>query len=94
MHPMDDPFLETQTSIRLPKALARLLAARARARGVSKSVVVREALERHLMPNDDDTGALVLRERSTPYLGALRLDRSSESGDSVTGLIRARNWRE
>ena len=87
MHPMKD-----QTTFRLPPALARALARRARERGVPKSHLVREALERYLaLPSVPD--ANLVRERSAPYLGALQLDESRLASDGVARLIRDRNWR-
>lgn len=84
--------MSEQTTLRLPTPLAQLLARRARARGVPKSQLVREALELYLMettPLSPDR----IRERTAPYLGAVRLDPKRLASDPVARLIRERNWR-
>lgn len=84
--------MDEQTSFRLPPALARALARRARERGVPKSQLVREALERYLaQPPAPDVH--LVRERTAPYLGALQLDSARLESDDVARLIRDRNWR-
>lgn len=89
MHPME------QTTFRLPQSLARRLGSYAKARGVTKSVVVREALERYLVADHLPTGTMMVAEpRSAGYLGSLSLDRQAETGDRFAAMIRERNWRE
>jgi predicted DNA-binding protein len=84
--------MDEQTTFRLPPALARALARRARERGVPKSQLVREALERYLaQPPVPDVH--LVRERTAPYLGALQLDETRLESDDVARLIRDRNWR-
>ncbi len=89
MHPM-----ETQTTFRLPNPLARLLAQRAKERGVSKSQLVREALEGYLQPGPSADQSMVVRERGASYLGSLSLNAPSGATDSFAAMIRERNWRE
>lgn len=86
--------MEQQTTFRLPQDLARLLSQRARARGVSKSQLVREALERYLDP-DAGVGApgRVAESVAAEYLGSLRLDGQAVAEDPFAGMIRDRNWR-
>ena len=87
-------YMSDQTSFRLPTPLARALARLARARGVPKSQLVREALERYLAESDPVPTAGAVRERSAPYIGAVRLDARALAADESTRLIRQRNWRE
>ena len=83
-----------QTSFRLPTPLARALARAARARGVPKSHLVREALERYLADEEPADAPAVVRERSAPYIGAVRLDAGKVAADHTARMIRQRNWRE
>lgn len=89
MHPM-----ETQTTFRLPTGLARLLARRAKERGVSKAQLVREALEGYLTPDPPDDRAMMVRESAAGYLGSLSLNPSPGQADPLAAMIRERNWRE
>ena len=85
-----------QTSFRLPTPLARALSRAARARGVPKSQLVREALELYLA-NDEPVAArspASVKERSAPYIGAVRLDAGALAADPDARMIRQRNWRE
>jgi hypothetical protein len=66
---------DSHLTLRLPAALARLLARSARARGVPKSQLAREAVGRYLAPADESLGAasctahdLARRWRSWPRL--------------------------
>lgn len=88
--------MEDQLSIRVPRTLARLLARRARERGVRRSQIVREALERYLAGDTDagGTGALPTWERISPFIGAIELDRAAIDRDALTRRIRRHNWRE
>jgi hypothetical protein len=84
--------MTTQTTFRLPTALALALARRASERGVPKSRLVREALEQYLAGSAPlDAGRV--RERTAPYLGAIRLDAARPGDDPGARLIRERNWR-
>jgi predicted DNA-binding protein len=87
-------YMSDQTSFRLPTPLARALARLARARGVPKSQLVREALERYLAESEPVPTAAAVRERSAAYIGAVRLDTRALAADESTRLIRQRNWRE
>jgi hypothetical protein len=87
LHPVNN-----QTTFRLPTALAAALARRARARGVPKSQLVREALEQYLAGSEPlDAGRV--RERTAPYLGAIQLEAGRLGDDPGARLIRERNWR-
>ena len=83
-----------QTSFRLPTALARALDRAARARGVPKSQLVREALELYLATNVPARSPTAVKERSARYIGAVRLDASGIDADQSARMIRHRNWRE
>lgn len=89
MHPMDE-----QTTFRLPRELSRTLSRVAKERGVPKSHLVREALERYLYPEPAAAEAWTVRERSAPLIGSVRLAPPASGADDLAGLIRARNWRE
>ncbi len=81
-----------QTSFRLPTTLAQALTRAAEERGIPKSQLVREALERYLA-EEEPLAAGQVRERSAPYLGALDLDECQAAADPTARLIRERNWR-
>lgn len=84
--------METQTTFRLPAPLAQALTRLARERGVPKSQLVREALEQYLAQDEPLTPNQV-RERTAPYIGALRLDAGRLRADPGARLIREHNWR-
>ena len=83
-----------QTSFRLPTPLARALTRAARARGVPKSQLVREALERYLADEGPARPPASVKERSAAYIGSVKLDSRALSADSTARMIRQRNWRE
>lgn len=86
--------MDTQTTIRLPRELASALEALAEERGVAKSQIIREALERYLASNVEPTRAMMVRERSAPYIGSLNLQPPAAGADDLGALIRERNWRD
>lgn len=86
--------MDDQASFRLPTPLARALTRAARARGVPKSQLVREALERYLAEEDRARPPASVNERSAPYIGSVRLDSRALSADPTARMIRQRNWRE
>ena len=83
-----------QTSFRLPTPLARALARAARTRGVPKSQLVREALERYLADEGPAQSTATVKERSAAYIGSVRLDKRAVAADPAARMIRQRNWRE
>ena len=85
--------MEDQITIRLSDALARQLNRRARAAGVKRSQIVREALTAFLGIDVPATPSQTVRERSAPYLGAVRLTRASADRDDLARRLRAHNWR-
>jgi predicted DNA-binding protein len=87
-------YMADQTSFRLPTPLARALSRAARARGVPKSQLVREALEQYLAQEEPARAAASVKERSAPYIGSVRLDAAALAADPAARMIRQRNWRE
>ena len=87
--------MASQTSFRLPPEMLRELSKLARQRGVPKSQLVREALEQYLAgaPSGSVAQPMSVRERSAPYIGAIRLPESS-ADDEVSVRIRRNNWRD
>lgn len=82
----------SQTSFRLPQNLLRALTRAAHDRKVPKSQIVREAIEQYLAQPEPVQPIMTVRERSAPYVGAVRLDRATS--DAVASRIRAHNWRD
>ena len=86
--------MDDQLTLRLPGALARRLARRAREAGVKRSAVVREALVAFLGPDHAPASPLAVRERLAPFVGAVRLDRSVLERDELARRLHEHNWRE
>jgi predicted DNA-binding protein len=86
---------DEQVTLRLPRALARQLARRARELGEPKSHVVREALQHYLAPEPlvaiDPAAAW---ERVKHMVGAFPLDHDAIERDEIARQIRDHNWRE
>ena len=77
-------FMDGQLSLRLPADLARRLGQRARARGIKRSVIVREALEAFLA---------AVPARLAPLVGAVKLNRAAIERDALARQLRDHNWR-
>jgi predicted transcriptional regulator len=89
--------MDDQLTLRLPTALARQLDQRARAAGVKRSQLVREALAAYLSVDPAGTAsrsAAAVHERIAPFLGALQLDRKAAERDELARRLRRHNWRE
>ena len=86
--------MDDQLTLRVPADLARRLAARARAAGIKRSQVVREALQAWLADAPEAPRATSVRERMGPYVGALSLDRAALERDELAQRLRAHNWRK
>lgn len=89
--------MDDQLTFRVPAELARRLTAQAKASGVKRSQVVREALHAWLdaPPSSAHRSAPVgVRERIASYVGAVSLDRASGERDALVQQLRAHNWRE
>ena len=89
MHCMDN-----QLTLRVPADLARRLAARAKAGGVKRSQVVREALQMYLASAPEQARTTSVKERLAPYIGAVTLDAPSAERDELSQRLRSHNWRE
>jgi hypothetical protein len=85
--------MESQVTFRLPRDVARVLARRARERGVPKSQVVREALETYLAGPAAESGPIDPRQRIAPFIGAATLDPAAIERDAIARQIRQHNWR-
>jgi hypothetical protein len=83
---------DDQITLRLPRALARALADRARQRAVPKSLLVREALEAYLAAPTALHGAGW--ERVGEMVGSLALDPAAIERDALAQQLRAHNWRD
>lgn len=86
--------MDAQLTLRLPADLARRLAARAKATGLKRSHVVREALQAFLQSPPDVPRSTTVRERIGSYVGAVSLDGPSAERDELARRLRSHNWRE
>ena len=86
--------MDSQLTLRIPTALARRLAAHAKATGAKRSQVVREALQAFLELPADRPRSPSVRERIGSYIGAVSLDRPSAERDDLARRLRSHNWRE
>jgi hypothetical protein len=84
---------DAQLTLRLPRALARMLAKRARERAVPKSQLVREALESYFVTPAGVDGGLAW-QRVAPLVGSIKLDAAAVERDGLARQIREHNWRE
>jgi hypothetical protein len=62
-------------------------------RGVPKSQLVREALERYLAHPTGDSPGLPLSARSAPFIGSINLSGPGDA-EAIADRVRRRNWRE
>jgi predicted DNA-binding protein len=83
---------EDQITLRLPRELARLLARRARERGLPKSQLVREAIQAYVADRSLPPGAAW--ERVKHMVGSIELDQQAIERDELARQIRDHNWRE
>lgn len=84
---------DDQLTLRVPAALARALARRAKARDVPKSQLVREALERYLADRAPVEPAAVW-ERAAPFAGSVSLRHRASDRDALAAQVRSHNWRD
>jgi len=84
---------DEQLTLRLPGQLLRDVDRRARALGIPKAQVVREALAAYLAaPAESDPGASM---RSVSALvGSLSLDPQAVEQNEIAARLRRHNWRE
>ena len=86
--------MDDQITLRIPRDLARALARRARARGVPKSQVVREALLGYLTAANAEPEPGETWRRIAHFMGSLQLDHGAIEDDPLARQIRDHNWRE
>jgi predicted transcriptional regulator len=84
--------MDDQTSFRLPREMLQELAQQAKARGIPRSQLVREALEIYLATPAAESPALTVRDRSAPYIGRVDLSGPGDA-ESIADRVRRRNWR-
>jgi predicted DNA-binding protein len=84
---------EDQLTLRLPRDLARLLARRARERGLPKSQVVREAIQVYLASASPPVAGAAW-DRVKHMVGSLEVDNAAIERDPVARLIKKHNWRD
>ena len=85
--------MDAQLTIRLPKDLARKLARQAKARGVKKSLLVREAVAGYLAQAEQETPEQ-LWERLKPFVGSVKGDPVAMMEDSWAREIFEHNFRD
>lgn len=83
---------DEQLTLRLPHELLRDIDRRARALGVPKAQVVREALTAYLAAPAEPDPAAPLHAVSA-LVGSLALDPEAIERDELAGRIRRHNWR-
>ena len=84
--------MDDQTSFRLPREMLGELGRIAKERGVPRSQLVREALELYLAKPATESPVLTVRDRSSPFIGAVDLTGPGDA-ESVADRVRRRNWR-
>jgi predicted transcriptional regulator len=83
-----------QTSFRLPGEMLREIERVAKERGIPKSQLVREALERYLAkPAPGESPVLSVQDRTAPYIGSINLSGPGDA-EAIADRVRRRNWRE
>ncbi len=85
--------MDSQITLRLPRELARALSKRAKARGVPKSQLVREAVTRYMAEAESLTAEQVW-QRSLPFIGSLEGDHEAAMADPLYRQIYEMNFRE
>lgn len=83
---------DAQLTLRLPHALLRDIDHRARALGVPKAQVVREALAAYLAAPAEPDPAASMRVVSG-LVGSLALDPEAMERDEIAARVRRHNWR-
>ena len=83
---------DEQLTLRLPHELLRDIDRRARALGVTKAQVVREALAAYLAAPAEADPAAPLQAVSA-LIGSLALDRQAIERNEIAARVRRHNWR-
>ena len=85
--------MDSQITLRLPKELAKALAQRAKAQGVPKSQLVREAVMRYVAePERESDEAFFARNQH--FIGCVRGDHEAAMQDELYRQIYTNNFRE
>lgn len=85
--------MESQITLRLPKALARALSQRAKARGVPKSQLVREAVARY-MSEPEPLSEAEFMERARQFIGSIHGDQDAMLADPIARQMYEHNFRD
>ena len=86
--------MDDQLTFRIPWELSRALNRSARARGVPKSRLVREALSAYLERGSEVPDRATILKRLEAYRGIASLDRAAIEADPIARQIYEHNWRE
>ncbi len=84
---------DEQLTLRLPADLARALKRLARERRVTRSRVVREAVQAYLSAQGAPDPGEAWRQVA-PLVGSVRLDAAALEQDALARRIRDHNWRD
>jgi len=85
--------MESQLTLRLPRDLARELARAAKARGLKKSQVVREAVAEYLERRQRETSEQIW-ERVKHFAGSVEMDYDKLMADPIARQIYEHNFRD
>jgi hypothetical protein len=85
--------MDAQLTLRLPRDLARALARQARARGVPRSQLVREAVAKYVTEPERESHAEWWK-RVEPFIGSVDLDYDALRADPIAQQMYDRNVRE
>jgi predicted DNA-binding protein len=85
--------MDDQLTFRIPKELARVLNRSARAGGVPRSLLVREALREYLHTGDKRPSRATILKRLEAYRGIAPLDMEALEADPIARQIHEHNWR-
>jgi hypothetical protein len=87
--------MDDQLTFRIPRALARALARKAKERAVPRAQLLREALTAYLAPGPVPAApGADAWERVRDYVGSMPLDHPAIEADDVARRIREHNWRD
>lgn len=86
--------MEAQVTLRLPKEMDRALAKAAKARGLKKSHLVREAVAAYLARDEQAAEHERLRAVLREFVGSAPLDHDEVMKDPIARHIYEMNWRD
>jgi metal-responsive CopG/Arc/MetJ family transcriptional regulator len=85
--------MDSQITLRLPRELARALAKCAKARGVPKSQLVREAVMKYVAEPERESDE-AFWERNKHFIGMLKGDHEAMMADPIARQMYEHNFRE